>query len=331
MTTLDDARRTLADAKNTVASAQIVVDELSAAAPPPPPTSARRYGFNKILNINTAAYVQREAQDMRDAGATCVRADYLSDGVARTVVLPILHQVGFAPEQIILVIGATAHASSFVQATYNALMVRAASENPGSVIEQMNEPGLNGFTASTVARVANAAFDALRAAGHSNIVLAPSIAGNEPPGGRSAAHGWARQLVSAGLKLGDGLSGMLPNYHVYGRFSVIEQGWCNYFTTGPDGTSCQAILGNYPFAMTEWNQPVGSAPGATIAEKEKTAALYLGEWLQALHGQPLFRYGTVYAMSDDARGTTTGYGMRRLDLTRRPSFDTFHAFVTATP
>jgi hypothetical protein len=38
--------------------------------------------------------------------------------------------------------------------------------------------------------------------------------------------------------------------------------------------------------------------------------------------------GQWYAMSDDAPGTTTGYGLRRSDLSHRPSWNAFNAAVS---
>ena len=102
--------------------------------------------------------------------------------------------------------------------------------------------------------------------------------------------------------------------------------WHHLFTPNSAGESCQTVLGNSPFAITEFGASLSKDCGGS----ESVQAQYVNDWMVLFKAQTQFKLGTQYAMADEAPGSGTGYGLRRKDLSHRPSWDTYKAQAIET-
>ncbi len=268
-----------------------------------------------ITSTTTAPTIKRELQDMWDSGGRCPRID--KDW---TAAIDAAHEVGFT--KMILVVGGTMRsvpdATSFANDA-----VALARAHPDAYIELGNECNLNGFSAEQYATVAKAAYKAIRDAGLPNIVLLGSIGNSSSTVGRYSMLDWCKQLVLHGCVVGQAFD--WANYHIYGKPSA-EEPYHHLFTANSDGQSCQSIFGNPPFAMTEF----GASLSKDCGDSEAVQAQYVNDWMVLFKAQPQFRIGTVYALADEAPGVGTGYGLRRLDLSHRPAWDSYKAQAEST-
>jgi hypothetical protein len=226
--------------------------------------------------------------------------------------LNIAHQTGFT--KLVIIVGGT---MTFVPdtTTYANNAVAIAKAHPDAFIELGNECNLNGFSAAQYATMARAAYQAIKAAGLKNVVLLGSVGNALSTIGGLSMLDWCKQLVLNGCVQGEAFD--WANYHIYAN-PAVEEVWHHLFTPNDDGDSCQSVFGNPPFAITEF----GASLIKDCVGSEEVQAHYINDWMVMFAAQPQFRLGILYAMADEAPDGT-GYGLRRLDLSHRPSWDAY--------
>jgi hypothetical protein len=213
--------------------------------------------------------------------------------------------------------------------------VALARAYPDAYIELSNEPNLHAVSAQQYAGLAKAAYQAIKDAGLPNIVLLGSVGNSNSVIGNYSMLDWCKQLAANGCVPGQGFD--WANYHNYGNPTNNENWWHIYTpaTTTVQGRtsageSCQTVFGNPPFAMTEYGASLSKDCGGS----ESVQAQYINDWMVQFKAQAQFRLGCQYALADEAPGVGTGYGLRRLDLSHRPSWDSYQnnaAAPSATP
>ena len=278
--------------------------------PSPTPRTDIIWGHCKttaITNLTTPPTIQRELQDMWDSGGRCPRIDNDWPDAINTA-----HQIGFT--EMVLIVGDTMN--SVPDATsYAKRAVAIARAHPDAFIELGNECNLHGFRPAQYATIARAAYQAIKSAGLKNVVLLGSVGNSRSTVGNYSMLDWCKQLVRNGCVQGEAFD--WANYHIYGN-PAIEERWHHLFTPNSSGESCQTVLGNPPFAITEFGASLSKDCGGS----EAVQALYVKDWMAMFAAQPQFRLGTQYAIADEAPDGS-GYGLRRLDLSHRPSWDTY--------
>jgi hypothetical protein len=257
---------------------------------------------------------------MWDNGGRCPRID--NDW---TAAVDAAHTIGFT--KMVIIVGGTLHSVPDAT-TYANSAVAIAKAHPDAFIELGNECNLNGFSPAQYATIARAAYLAIKSAGLTNVVLLGSVGNSLSTVGSYSMLDWCKQLVLNGCVQGEAFD--WANYHIYGNPST-EEPWHHLFTTNSSGESCQTVLGNPPFAITEFGASLSKDCGGS----EAVQAQYMNDWMVMFAAQPQFRLGTQYAMADEALGSGTGYGLRRVDLSHRPSWDAYQqqaaAGATSTP
>jgi hypothetical protein len=262
---------------------------------------------------------------MWDDGGRCPRIDDDWTDAINTA-----HQIGFT--KMVIIVGGTLH-SVPDPITYANSAVAIAKAHPDAYIELGNECNLNGFSPADYATIAKAAYQAIKAAGLPNVVLLGSVGNSLSTVGGYSMLDWCKQLALNGCVVGQAFD--WANYHIYAN-PAVEEPWHHLFTPctigapncGPDddGDSCQTVLGNPPFAITEF----GASLQKDCGGDEAVQSQYVNDWMVMFAAQPQFRLGTQYAMADEAPDGT-GYGLRRLDLSHRPSWDAYQKQAAATP
>jgi hypothetical protein len=251
---------------------------------------------------------------MWDNGGRCPRID--NDW---TAAIDAAHAIGFT--KMIIIVGT---GSPPVDPTdYANDAVAIAKAHPDAFIELGNECNLNGFSAADYATIAKAAYQAIKAAGLPNVVLLGSVGNSLSTVGGYSMLDWCKQLVLNGCVQGEAFD--WANYHIYAN-PAVEEPWHHLFTPNTAGESCQSVLGNPPFAITEFGASLSKDCGGS----EAVQAQYVNDWMVLFAAQPQFRLGTQYAMADEAPGPGTGYGLRRVDLSHRPSWDAYQLQATAS-
>jgi hypothetical protein len=253
---------------------------------------------------------------MWDNGGRCPRID--NDW---TAAIDAAHAIGFT--KMVIIVGGTLHSVPDAT-TYANDAVAIAKAHPDAFIELGNECNLNGFSPAQYATIARAAYLAIKSAGLTNVVLLGSIGNSLSTVGSYSMLDWCKQLVLNGCVQGEAFD--WANYHIYANPSV-EEPWHHLFTPNSSGESCQTVLGNPPFAITEFGASLSKDCGGS----EAVQAQYVNDWMVMFAAQPQFRLGTQYALADEAPGVGTGYGLRRLDLSHRPSWDAYQQQAAAAP
>jgi hypothetical protein len=291
-------------------------------------SAAPIWGHCKLTAITSSASIQRELQDMWADGGRCPRIDN-----NWTTAIDAAHAAGFT--QMILISGGTMRSVPDTT-TYADSTVALARAHPDAMIELGNECNLNGFSPQQYATMAKAAYQAVKAAGLKNIILLGSVGNSPSTVGGLSMYGWCAALVANGCTVGVGFD--WANYHIYGNPPVDEPWWHIYTLSSgdprtPAGQSCQSIFGNPPFAVTEWGAAISRLPAGTTAQQEATQASYVSGWMQSFKAQPNCKLATQFALGDEFNdGNNFGFGLRRLDLTHRPSWDSYKAqAIPATP
>ena len=270
-----------------------------------------------ITNTTTPPTIERELQDMWDNGGRCPRID--GDW---TTAIDTAHAIGFT--KMIIIVGTGPPPVNPTDYANDAVAIARA--HPDAFIELGNECNLNGFSAAQYAAIARAAYQAIKRAGLTNVVLLGSVGNSISIVGNYSMLDWCKQLVLNGCVQGEAFD--WANYHIYGN-PAVEEPWHHLWTPcsdgalncGPDddGQSCQTVLGNPPFAISEF----GASLSKDCNWSEEVQAQYINDWMVLFAAQPQFRLGTQYAMADEALGSGIGYGLRRLDLSHRPSWDAY--------
>jgi len=269
-----------------------------------------------IASLTTPPTIQRELQDMWDSGGRCPRIDWSLGGGWPTA-LDQAYQTGF--KKVVLIIGGTMTTVPDTT-TYANYAVSVATAYPKAYIELGNECNLNGFSPEQYATMARAAYAAIKAAHLRNVVLLGSVGNSLSTVGGYSMLDWCKQLVANGCVKGQAFD--WANYHIYGD-PAVEEPWHHLFTPNESGESCQTVLGNPPFAVTEFGASVQKDCGSDDAVQSQ----YVDAWMALFKTQPQFKLGTQYAMADEAPDGS-GYGLRRLDLSHRPSWDAYQAEAT---
>ena len=269
-----------------------------------------------IINTTTPPTIERELQDMWDNGGRCPRID--GDW---TTAIDTAHAIGFT--KMIIIVGTGPPPVNPTDYANDAVAIARA--HPDAFIELGNECNLNGFSAAQYAAIARAAYQAIKRAGLTNVVLLGSVGNSISIVGNYSMLDWCKQLVLNGCVQGEAFD--WANYHIYAN-PAVEEPWHHLWTPcsvgapncGPDddGQSCQSVFGNPPFAISEF----GASLLKDCGGDETVQAHYINDWMVMFAAQPQFRLGTQYAMADEAPDGT-GYGLRRLDLSHRPSWDAY--------
>jgi hypothetical protein len=276
------------------------------------------WGHCKLTNMTDSAGITRELQDMWADGGRCPRID--NDW---TTAIDAAHAAGFT--QMILISGGTMRSVPDTT-TYANSTVALARAHPDAMIELGNECNLNGFSPQQYATMAKAAYQAVKAAGLKNIILLGSVGNSTSTAGGLSMYGWCAALVANGCGAGTGFD--WANYHIYGNPGVDEAWWHIYTLSSgdprtPAGQSCQSVFGNPPFAITEFGEACSSIGG-----DEAKQAAYISGWMQAFKAQPQCKLAIQFALADNFAGNGSGFGLRRLDLSHRPSWDSYKAQAT---
>lgn len=271
------------------------------------------WGHCKTTALTDASAIRRELQDMWDAGGRCPRID---DNW--TTAINTAHEIGF--KNMIICVGGTMRSVPDA-ASYATDAVAIARAHPDAYIELGNECNLNGFSSAQYAIIARAAYKAIRAAGLPNVVLLGAVGNSGSTVGNYTMVEWCKQLVLAGCVQGQAFD--WANYHIYAK-PPVEEPWHHLFTRNAAGDSCQSVFGNPPFAITEFGASLSKDCGGS----EKVQAQYINDWMVMFKAQPQFRLGIQYALADEAPGPGTGYGLRRLDLSRRPAWEAYKRQAT---
>ena len=273
------------------------------------------WGHSKLPNITNSASIQRELQDMWAVGGRCPRIDG-----NWTTAIDAAHAAGFTQMILISVALSVPNTTTYANST-----VALARAHPDAMIELGNECNLHGFSPQQYATMAKAAYKAVKAAGLKNIILLGSVGNSASTVGGLSMYGWCAALVANGCTVGVGFD--WANYHDYGEPSVNENWWHIYTLATvtdprtPAGQSCQSVFGNPPFAMTEFGEAC-----SWIGGDEAKQAAYIAGWMQALKGQLQCKVAIQFALADDFTASFgKGFGLRRLDLSHRPSWDAYKA------
>ena len=262
-----------------------------------------------ITSTTIPPTIQRELQDMWDNGGRCPRID--NDW---TAAIDAAHQKGFT--KMVIIVGAVLDPTEYANDA-----VAIAQAHPDAFIELGNECNLNGFSPAQYATIARAAYQAIKNAGLPNIVLLGSVGNSLSIVGNYTMLEWCKLLVANGCVQGEAFD--WANYHIYGN-PAAEEPWHHLFTPDSSGESCQSVFGNPPFAISEFGASLSKDCGGS----EEVQAQYISDWMVMFEAQPQFRLGTQYAMADEALGSGIGYGLRRLDLSHRPSWDAYQELAT---
>jgi hypothetical protein len=190
-----------------------------------------------ITSTTIPPTIQRELQDMWDNGGSCPRID--NDW---TAAVDAAHAIGFT--KMVIIVGAVLDARTYANSA-----VAIAQAHPDAFIELGNECNLDGFSPAQYATIARAAYQAIKSAGLPNVVLLGSVGNSLSIVGNYSMLDWCKQLVLNGCVQGEAFD--WANYHIYGNPSV-EEPWHHLFTPNDSGESCQTVLGNPPFAITEF-------------------------------------------------------------------------------
>jgi hypothetical protein len=289
------------------------------------------WGHDKLNAITTTAAVTRELQDMWDDGGRVVRidVDQANNQVGLTNMLNIAKGIGF--QKFVLVYYAnitwTGSPPSLTTFTNGALALAQANPGPNYYIELSNEPNMHNISAANYATLAKAAYQAIKNAGLTNIVLLGSVGNSPSTVGGLSMHDWCAALVANGCTTGTGFD--WANYHIYGN-PAIDEVWWHIYTLAtvtdprtPAGQSCQSVFGNPPFAITEFGEACSWVGG-----DEAKQAAYISGWMQAFKAQSQCKLAIQFALGDEFVGNGSGFGLRRLDLSHRPSWDSYKAQAT---
>jgi Fibronectin type III domain len=269
------------------------------------------WGHCKLTNITDSAGITRELQDMWADGGRCPRIDN-----NWTTAIDAAHAAGFT--QMILISGGTMRSVPDTT-TYANSTVALARAHPDAMIELGNECNLNGFSPQQYATMAKAAYKAVKDAGLKNIVLLGSVGNNPSRVGNYSMVDWCKQIKSYGCVQGQAFD--WANYHIYGDPAVDER-YVHLWTPNSAGDSCQSVFGNPPFAITEFGEAC-----SWIGGDEAKQAAYIAQWIQAFKGQLQCKMAIQFALADNFAGNGSGFGLRRLDLSRRPSWNAYKAQV----
>ncbi len=178
------------------------------------------------------------------------------------------------------------------------------------ILEPINEPNFMGSTVADVAVKQRNWYRAVKAVLPTVEITLSSVGNSTSSDGKSMMQ-WCQGLVDNGCVYLDGFDN--ANYHTYN-----DQAFWHIWTPDGAGHSCQTILGNPPFYVTEFGQALSG-----VSSNETTQATRILSMMTDIKTQSLCMGAWQYALSDDAPGTGTGYGLRRHDLSHRPSWDTF--------
>ena len=258
---------------------------------------------------------------MWDDGGRCPRidGDSFSWGWGNAA-MSAAHTVGFTKFVLIYYGNLTFTGSVPDTTTFADGAVTMAKNHPDCMIELSNEPNLHNVSAQQYANLAKAAYQAIKAAGLPNIVLLGGIGNSGSVVGGLSMLGWCKALVANGCVQGQAFD--WANYHLYDNPSTQEP-YFNIWTPDANGDSCQTVFGNPPFAVTEFGEAC-----SWIGGDETKQADYISRWMQAFKGQPQCKLAIQFALADNFTGNGSGFGLRRLDLSHRPSWDSYKTQAT---
>ena len=282
-------------------------------------TPAVLWGHCTVNALTSSSDLQREMQDMWDNGGRCPRID----GDAKQwgwldTAVNAAHSVGFT-QMVLIYYGNLSYTTLPDTTTFANGAVALARAYPDAMIELSNEPNLHAVSAQQYAALAKAAYRAIKDAGLPNIILLGGVGNSNSVVGNLSMLDWCKQLVANGCVQGQAFD--WANYHLYDNPSTQEP-YFHIWTPDANGDSCQSVFGNPPFAVTEFGEAC-----SWIGGDEAKQAAYISGWMQAFKAQPQFRLGCQFALADDFTGNGNGFGLRRLDLSHRPSWDAYKAQV----
>lgn len=286
--------------------------------PPPPPVGSFLWGACGSVALSTSGFPnataarQRELDDMAAVGVVCPR--YAVGG--SPAVDPLLEASSF-PHWIAIV------GSSGSTWPSNATFLNYCQAHPRAIIEPINEANCNAvpWTPEDIAAKHIALYSYLRGQGCNNTIVLGSIcnSGSSTYGGLTPLQ-WGQRIAAAGCVPGVGFD--WPNYHMYSDNPTQYDAWQHCWTPDGSGHSIQNYFGNPPFIVSEFGFPLSSA-GTEAAQATACTA-----WINKFKSLPNFKGAMWYALSNDAPGTGSGYGLRRSDLTHKPAWDAFFTGVT---
>jgi hypothetical protein len=290
----------------------------------PTPPVGKLWGCECSVNL-TQSTRTRELQDMLDVGGgtTIPRVD----GGITSSIYPLAQSMGIT-KWVAIIVGSGSRFPT------NQEVIDYCNAYPLAYIEPCNEANIAtaNFTAAQLAALHISLYSAMKNAGVPNKLLLSSIASPRSRNENLLPLDFVAQLALHGCLAGVGFD--IANPHMYAAdLASFDASWMHVFAPDGNGRSWMTLLGNPPVMVTEFGWPIGSA-GTEAAQA--TACTNAFAWMNAHSSSPggvisvpQVIGGQWYAMSDDAPGTTTGYGLRRSDLSHRPSWDAYHTAVTA--
>jgi hypothetical protein len=300
---------------------KIIVHRVNKPQPPPPPPT---YIWGTCGSVNlTSSTRQREMDDMLAVAGLCPRYD---SGPTGTTIPNMLRATGFA--RWVALLGGSG--KSFPA---NDQTLSYCNTYPEALIEPINESNLarqnDGVTAywtpEQIADLQMSLYSYLKSNGVTNTVLLGSIgnswSGNVAPDNVSIHPlEWVRRLAARGCVAGTGFD--WANYHMYSNDPTGYDAWQHCWTPDGSGHSMQSYLGNPPFFVTEFGYPTSG--------NETAQATACTAWFNKFKNLDNCRGGCWYALSDDAPGSAgaPNYGLRRMDLTHKPAWDSYHTAAT---
>lgn len=301
--TWDPARNTLRVSKDHLPVTIEALGVVETGVYPPPPEPTFKWGFNSVDELSEDQH-PREFDDAIELGCTLPRLNG-SDFQAN-----LARQKGFK-EWISYIFQAHGH----TQQEYRDVTLTYCDKYPEAIIELYNEPNLSGtdggMTAAQVAEDHLYLYDVLKSEGVPNKMVLASVGNSESHIGDYVPLEWCQQLADRGCIPGKGFD--YANYHAYG-----DAAYYHIWTPGPDGRSCQSVFGDPEFYLTEFGQALSGVDGSEQAQADS-----IREQMQAILAVPKCRGAHIYAIADEASGSGTQYGLRRINLTHRPAWDVF--------
>lgn len=282
--------------------------------PPPPPTGEFQWGFCHSVSLHDSS-ILREYQDAVDMGCNSSRVTFnqLDSDTAK--------QVGFKKWMVIVEATTGGMASDAANPTriINFLAKNGANK---IILEPINEPTFMAITAEDLGKLQvkwyHAVKVAAKAAGLTEPEIVLSSMGNSPSSMQHLSMmDYARRLVSVGCTVGNGFD--RANVHAY-----ADEAYWHIWTPDASGQSVLKILGDPEFYLTEYGKALSGVGGNELAQADSVQAQ-----AKAARAQPKCKGAYVYAISDDAPGVGSNYGMRRHDLSRRPAFDRLRQTIAA--
>lgn len=273
--------------------------------PPPPPPSDFAWGFCHSVSLHDST-ILREYQDAVDMGCNTTRCTFnqLDSDTAK--------QVGF--KRWMVIVEATIAGMQSDAANPSRILAFLAKNDPAKIIlEPINEPTFMAITAEDFGKTQINWYHAVKAYYPQVEIVLSSMGNSSSSVQHLSMMDYAKRLASVDCVAGNGFD--RANYHTY-----ADEAYWHIWTPDANGQSVQSILGNPEFYVTEFGKSLSGVGGNEQAQADSIRAQ-----AQAIRAQPKCKGAYVYAMSDDAPGVGTGYGMRRHDLSRRPAYAAYQA------